>query len=201
MKFPSVALSHSWSHRSVACPEQEERLCPSPLSLSPLIHLRAFTIINMLTVPKGIYPFQISLPDSRFMSSFLLDSWPTYTYKCVRPRVHLGMLNLPPKTCSTCSLSPFQLMATDFFQVLSTKNLGVFFIWLSLLPPSNLSGNPVGSPLKICSNFVHFSLFPLTVLGLSHLRSLLDYCLGLLTGLPDRLVLHTLSQHDSWVEL
>lgn len=135
----------------------------------------------MLTIPKYIDPFQISLPNSRFTHLF--------SYLTVDPDIlrdissHMStsdLLTFPCKPFLPAAFPSFQLMAAPFFQVFRPKNPGVFLHMTFSLDLHPISQDILLTPLKICSNFVSF-FHP------NHLYPLLDYCLGLLTGLPDTL--------------
>lgn len=154
----------------------------------------------MLTIPKYIDPFQISLPNSRFTHLF--------SYWTVDPDIlrdissHMStseLLTFPYKPFLPAAFPSFQLMAAPFFQVFSPKNPGVFLHMTFSLNLHPISGHPTDSSqnmFKFC-----FSLFPLHFLSSKPpLPSP-----GLLPGPPDwasrYTVFHMLSQHNSWVEL
>lgn len=93
-----------------------------------LIHFWALNIINMLTIPKYIDPFQISLPNSRFTH---LISYLTVDPDILRDiSSHMStseLLTSPCKPFLPAAFPSFRLMAAPFFQVfIRPKDPGVF---------------------------------------------------------------------------
>lgn len=182
MRLSFTALPHNYSLTSVFHARSMKwdwvpGPCPSPLSVPWQSHAsQGFNITTRWQPPNaGVR--------SRFCSQTLGPCG--ISYLTIDPDIlissHTFSSDLLPKTCSTCSLSPFQLMAAPFFHMLRPENLGIFFTWLSLLSLLVSQKILLALPSKhtqilFISHYSHC-----TILALSHLP------LSWITGWASRL--------------